>query len=106
MTPIVFPLTFDEGVLGSADFTVSNDLPVTSAKITIFPRGDYEAVTKLTLTCTIVSNTIRVRVPGLDSDTFGPGRHTYQLDALSAGEAVRIARGELSIVPGVRTTFS
>lgn len=105
MQPIQYPLVFDEGVLGSADFTVSNDLPVTDAKLTIFKGGDFLTASPTVLSCAIVVNSIQVRVPGATTDTLGAGRHMYQLDALSAGEQVRIARGELTIVPGVRSTF-
>lgn len=105
MQPLTYPLAFDEGVLGSADFTVSLDLPVTQAKISIFPGGDFLA-TPTVVTCTVVTNSIQVRVPGTVTDILGAGRHAYQLDALSSGEQVRIARGELVVAPGVRTAFT
>ena len=106
MVPIVYPLTFDEGVNGSADFTVSNDLPVTQAQLTVFKNRDFNVAEPLVIPCAVVGNTIQVRISGTDTDALSAGRHMYQLDAVNGGAQVRIARGEVTIVPGKRSVFT
>jgi hypothetical protein len=105
MVPVQYPLTFDEGVAGSADFAVSLDLLIDQATLIVFPKGDYLAASPLQYVCSIVSNTIKVQMPAADTDSLGAGRHAYQLDVRSGTDIIRLARGELFITPGVRVTF-
>lgn len=107
MRPAQHPLAFDEGATGSADFTVSSDLPVSAARLGVFKGGDMSSA-PVEFACTIGGGNV-VQVVLLDEQTaaLGAGRHAYVLDikSLAASGTVRLAMGPLVIAPGAKLAF-
>jgi hypothetical protein len=106
MRPIHYPLAFDEGAVGSADFAVSTDLALSRARLSVFTEGNPTALGLETECVVTAGNVIQVRLTAVQTDELGAGRHSYQLDGLSGADQVRIAQGPLVMAPGRKTTFA
>jgi hypothetical protein len=96
MIPAVLNLSFELGVIGEADFTVSEDLIITAAKAGF--RKDRGEVLTFTVDCVIEGGlVIKLRVPTAQLEQLGIGRHAYQLDVLADGEPLRLVKGIVSV---------
>lgn len=102
MQPAILPISFELGANGVADYLVTG-LAMTAAEATFRAKGS--ATILLSLPCPVVGSTVQMRLTPAQTAILGSGIHSYQLDVVSGGQSLRIAKGSVTVAFGIETVF-